>query len=324
MTVVESRNLQPAAQTFSLFQTDWWLDAVAPGRWQAVTVERGGAIVARWPYVWRNRFGLRVITQPPLTQTLGPWVLRQPGKYESTLSAEHKLLDAVIEALPACDLVVQNVDPALTNVLPFHWRGFTVTPRYTYRLDPCDDADALWAGFSDRCRNAIRKAERQLVVREDLGLDVLLELCAKTWANQGLAAPFDAALLQRIDATCVARGWRQLLVAEGADGNRHAAVYVVWDARTAYYLIGASDPVFRSSGANSLLLWRTIQATCGTSRRFDFEGSMNPGIESFFRSFGSRQVPFFSVRASARRMRALTALRDLSVACTGHPRRWFF
>jgi hypothetical protein len=73
-----------------------------------------------------------------------------------------------------------------------------------------------------------------------------------------------------------------------------------------------------------LLLWHAIQATCGASRAFDFEGSMNPGIESFFRSFGSRQVPFFSVRSTTRRMRALTALRDLSVACTGYPRRWFF
>ena len=57
---------------------------------------------------------------------------------------------------------------------------------------------------------------------------------------------------------------------------------------------------------------------------FDFEGSMNPGIESFFRSFGSRQIPFFNVRSTARRMRALTALRERSVACTGRPRRWFF
>jgi hypothetical protein len=32
----------PAASEEPIFHQPWWLDAVVPGRWEAVTVERGG------------------------------------------------------------------------------------------------------------------------------------------------------------------------------------------------------------------------------------------------------------------------------------------
>ena len=58
----------------AIFQQPWWLDAVVPGRWGEARVERDGRIVARLPFVVRGRGRLRVLTQPPLTQTLGPCV----------------------------------------------------------------------------------------------------------------------------------------------------------------------------------------------------------------------------------------------------------
>ena len=43
----------------AIFQQPWWLDAVAPGRWDEATVERDGRVVARLPYVVRGRRRLR-------------------------------------------------------------------------------------------------------------------------------------------------------------------------------------------------------------------------------------------------------------------------
>src|SRR6185436_4750407 len=45
----------------AIFQQPWWLDAVAPGRWGESTVERGGRIVARLPFVVRGRGRLRML-----------------------------------------------------------------------------------------------------------------------------------------------------------------------------------------------------------------------------------------------------------------------
>src|SRR5262245_26720571 len=62
----------------------------------------------------------------------------------------------------------------------------------------------------------------------------------------------------------------------------------------------------------SLLIWEAIQFSAKVTKRFDFEGSMVESIERFFRAFGARQVPYFSVKkVSSRRLRAYLALQAL-------------
>ena len=56
----------------TLFHEDWWLNAATGRRWDIVTVERDGVVVASMPFVLRNRFALRFLTMPPYTRTLGP------------------------------------------------------------------------------------------------------------------------------------------------------------------------------------------------------------------------------------------------------------
>ena len=85
--------MMPTVETAnSLFQQPWWLDATAPGAWAEATVERGGELVARWPYTLERRFGLRVLGQPPLSLFLGPW-LAHPGevKHSTRLARESVL-----------------------------------------------------------------------------------------------------------------------------------------------------------------------------------------------------------------------------------------
>ena len=52
---------------------------------------------------------------------------------------------------------------------------------------------------------------------------------------------------------------------------------------------------FRSSGAQSLILWEGIQFAAAHSKVFDFEGSMVEGIENFFRQFGGVCTPYYVV-----------------------------
>src|SRR5258708_7195479 len=109
--------------TNCLFEEPWWLDAVAPNAWDAVTVVRGGQVVARLPYVLRRRYGLLLLGHPPLTQTLGPWMALSAEKYATRLAEEKALASELIQCLPRCDLFAQNFSPAITNPLPFYWNG---------------------------------------------------------------------------------------------------------------------------------------------------------------------------------------------------------
>jgi hypothetical protein len=274
----------------SLFQQPWWLDAVAPGAWDALVVSGQGEIVGRLPFVRTERFGLTILTQPPLTQFLGPWVNAGAGKYDTRLAREHEILTRLIDALPPHDVFLQSCHYSVTNSLAFYWRGFSLSSNYTYALENLECHDQIWAGFRENIRRQIRKAERQVSVRLLEDVDTFIALNRMTFERQGMPLPYSADVVRRIDAACSVRGARRMFLAEGADGAPHAVLYLVWDHASAYYLMSGSDPRLRNSGAMSLLVWEAIKFASQVTRRFDFEGSMLQPVERFFRAFGARQV----------------------------------
>jgi hypothetical protein len=294
----------------SIFQQPWWLDAMAPGDWAEVSIERGGRTVARLPYVMRRRAGVRVLTQPPYTQTLGPWIRREPGaKAAKTVGGELELLAELEAALPPVHAFRQSFSPTMLNALPFYWTGYRLEMRYTYRLEGLSAEPVLWDGLSGSIRREIRKARSCLEVRDDLGIDRFYETWAKTFSRQGRRSP-DRGALERLEAACAPRGARAMLFASDAAARVHAVAYVVWDRHAAYYLLGGGDPDLRTSGASSLLMWEAIMRARQHTDAFDFEGSMLKPVERFFRAFGGRQTPYLHVSRTRGMARAVFGIRE--------------
>lgn len=305
--------------TNSLFEEPWWLDAVARGRWDAVEVCRGGELVARLPYVRNTRLGLTAINNPPLTQTLGPWLDARVGAGNTArrLQWEKEVVGELIDGLPKVDYFAQSLDPSLTNWLPFHWRGYQQTTRYTYVIDSLEDTERVWAGFQSNVRRNVRKAERTVTVTTGADADELYRLASLVFERQGRAMPYSRDLLARVVRASSGRGAGRIYCARDAEGNSHAAILVVWDARCAYYLVGGADPHRRNSEAGSLLFWHAIRDAASVTRRFDFEGSMLEPVERHFRGFGARQVPYLRVMHCSRRARFGLAVRDAAMALVG-------
>lgn len=56
-----------------IFSRAWWLDAAAgPDNWDVAIVQADGQVQASLPYVIKRRCGMTLLTQPSLTQTVGP------------------------------------------------------------------------------------------------------------------------------------------------------------------------------------------------------------------------------------------------------------
>jgi hypothetical protein len=307
--------------TNALFEQPWWLDSVVPGAWDEVVVRRGDDVVARLPYAYRRQLGMTVITQPPFTQTLGPWLATGDGKYSRRLDVEMKLLGQLVELLPPCHYFRQCFATSLTNWLPFHWAGFRATVKYTYRIEDLSDLDRVKHGFQEHVRRGIRKAGNVLEVDHDLPLDELLRLDAETYARQGLSPPNTQDAVRRLDAACAKRNARRVLGAVDRDGRTHAALYVVWDAATLYALIAARDAQLQTPGATTLLYWEAIRLASEVSRVFDFEGSMMRPIEHFVRGFGGRQTPYFCVSKAGSAARVALGARSAREALGRRMRR---
>lgn len=301
----------------SIFQQPWWLDAVSPDRWSEVVVKKNDEIIARLPYVKKRKYGLTLITLPVLTQTLGPWLKPSTAKYVNQLAEQKELMNSLIEQLPQSDYFVSNFHYSIENWLPFYWNGFTQTTYYSYVIENLQDLDLVWNGFQENIRREIRKAKKHAIVRTDLDLNCFLDINSLTFERQGKNLPYSRELIQRLDDACVKNQARQMFFAEDPQGRIHAAIYIIWDNKSAYYLMGGGDPQLRTSGATSLLMWEAIKFAATVTKKFDFEGSTIEPIERFFRAFGGRQIPYFQVRKNSRRMQLLLSGREIIESIRG-------
>lgn len=316
---VAEKSTAPAgsATSYNLFQEPWWLDVVATGEWEEVVVKQGGQVAARLPFVNRRRLGSTWLLQPKLTPSLGPWLRPSNAKLANRIAEEKELMQELIDALPRFDLFRQTFAPEVTYWLPFYWRGFSQTTRYTYRLSDLTDLAGLWTGLRENIRREIRKAKKTVVVRSDLDIDCFARTWALTFARQGAGLPVSTDLLHRLDLACEKRDCRRMFFAEDARGKIHAAAFLVWNADCAYYLMGGGDPNLRNSGAGSLVIWEAIAFASTVSRQFDFEGSMIEPVERFFRAFGGRPVPFFSLSKLSQQMKFLAGFYHAGSALLG-------
>ena len=312
-----ARDLDEAS---TIFEQPWWLDAVAPNAWDAVQVSRGDKVVARLAYVAKKKRGLTALSMPPLTLTLGPWLAPSTAKYANQLSQQKELMTSLIEQLPPCDYFSQYFHHSVTNWLPFYWKGFNQTTRYTYVIEALDDLERVWSQFQNSVRGHIRKAQKQLVVRTDLDIERFLDINALSFKRQGLDVPYSREVVRRLDAACSKRQARRMFFAEDARGRIHAVLYFVWDKSSTYALMGGADPELRNSGADSLLTWEAIRCAATMAKMFNLAGSMIEPVEHFNRAFGGVQTPYFHVTRFSRRMRFLVAGRDMAKALLGSPR----
>jgi hypothetical protein len=280
-----------------LFLRDWWLDAVCGENWGAVTSEKGGDFVATLPYYLAKRVGFTVITMPRLTQSMGPWIKYPEGqKRTSKLAFDKSVMTELIEGLPPCAMFSQTFHYTQRNWLPFHFKGFKETTRYTYVLSDLSNPEEVFAGIQKNTRTDIKNAEKNGINVESFDdVDELYRLFDMTLGKHDMAAPFPVDLLHRIDSQASKLGCRKILLAKDGQGVTHSAAYLVWDDATAHYILSGSDPSCRDSGATSLMLWKAIEHASSIGRAFNFEGSMIESIEQYFRGFGGEPMPYFHV-----------------------------
>jgi hypothetical protein len=284
-----------------LFSKDWWLDTVCgEDKWRVLLAEEKGNILAAMPLYIPHP---KIISMPPYTQTMGVWFAQEAAdaKYTATLGKRQALCKRFVEALKPYPSFLQNFHYKITDWLPFYWEGYRQTTRYTYLLPDIREPERLWGNMSPNIRRNICKARDKfrIEVKRDIPVDSFLRVYALSFERQRRRAPHTDTL-KRLIAKCRERGQGCLWGGYDTGGRLHAAAFIVWQESSAYYLAGGCDPALRASGAHSLALWEGIQYAARYTSLFDFEGSMIPGVERFFREFGAIQTPFFTLYRNER------------------------
>ncbi len=269
-----------------IFYQPWYLDAIiGADSWLPIVYLHGDDPRAIWPIYLKEKWGQRYITLPPLTPQLGPWYhIDSTAKRTTRLSHIREYLTGLTELLPQHLLLQVHCDPALNYWIPMHTAGYQLHQRYTYRIS-LRDTDDMWADIDTKQRNRIRKAQSSIRIQLSDDKAVFWELNQMTYDRQDRSMPYSQEYVETWDAVLSANGSSRLYLAYVAE-QAIAGIYIVHDQRCAYLMAIGSDPAHSDTHAVSSLIWKAIQDYSTTHAIFDFEGSMIPRIESFFRSFG--------------------------------------
>lgn len=288
------RKLCEKDKTVPIFSQPWWLDTVCAGtdNWDVVIFEKGGQLLGALPYFVKRKYGFTILTSPKLTQTLGVWLAPSKTKYANKLKKEKEIMQGLISSLPKYHIFFQSFHNSITNWLPFYWKGFEQTTKYTYVIEDLTNIDSVWNATNPNIKTDVRKARKILEVVSDISFEEFYRVISLTYKRQNLEITYSFDFLKKVFDETLKHDSGKIFCAVDAQGNTHAVVFLIWDENTAYYLIGGADPELRNSGAASLCVWEAIKFSATVSQTFDFEGSMVEGIERFFRGFGAKQKPY--------------------------------
>ncbi len=274
-----------------LFMQPWWLDAVSPG-WDAAVAKKGDMVTGLWAYPVEQKLGVDMLRTPLLTPYLGPHVFYPHDLKESKLdSFEYEAVSELIKQLPAARVWHLAIQPGIKQVGLFRQHGLKPQVQQTFLLDLSGDEASLLANMKESVRRNIKAAEKEITVTTSADhLQELFQFHRATLSRKDKAVSYTLADARRVFDACRAHNACTLWVAKEGDAVQ-AIVWQVWDDNCSYYLMGGQSPAAGSYKAMTALLWHAIKDAKKRGHRiFDFEGSMDEGVERFFRNFGGEKA----------------------------------
>jgi len=243
-----------------------------------------------------KKIGLTVCRDAPFTPHCGPFLKVNAKNHVAVMDTWKKALSLMADYLEQCcfPVVSFSLVKDIIDVQPFIWRKYKVIPHYTYLIDLGQPIDVILKNMSPERRNDLKKGDK-------LGISV--RLCSDYKAVQSLVMQSFSRQDMKIDNQCLesilfnfADSSNSFAFVAEDDNHTIAAAFCIYDAKTAYYLLGGYSHDNKHRSAGPLVCYEAIKyAKQMGIKVFDFEGSMVPAIESYFRGFGGTITPYYRI-----------------------------
>jgi len=304
-----------AESLISVFAQPWYLDLVCGGvdGWESIVILSKGTAIGAIAFPKYKKQGFTAVTNVKQWPYAQVWISYPDDmKPVSRKAREVEVLEKIVSEIPSVDRFNLKFDHTFENWLPFYWKGYSQTTYYTYILPTSElSLTNIRSHYKESVRRALKKGNKFLSV-DDGNVEDLISLGQKTFMRQNMAYPNDPEKVRKVVSKCIENGSGKLYQASDQEGRVHSCIFVLSDKLMSYYMLGGSDPELRNSGAMNVLLDHAISKASEKGGDFNFEGSMVPGIERFFRTFGATQVPLLKVyKNSSFVLRAINSFKSL-------------
>jgi hypothetical protein len=277
-----------------VFFQPWWLNIVSK-HWDIALADDNGVISGVWPFSMDKKIGLKLVRNPLLTPYLGPlFFFPEQLPEDQKASFEQATFQELWQQIPRWDSFDLEANLSFTNDELFNQKGFDVTHHITYETDLQQPEEKLFSAFHTNHRNLIKQAAQHNKVAEGkASLPKLLALHKETFSRKKKAYPFHADMIEQLVSESLKRDAGNLFAATDEEDNITACIFTVWDSDKMYLLLSTVDLEQAHPGAVRLLIWHAIKTARDKGLKiFDFEGSMDPGIEAFFKRFGGTRKTY--------------------------------
>lgn len=282
-------------QNASVFNSPDWLELFSKIKLFGIFNNNSELIGAFYFYSY-TKYGLELNICPPFTPHNGLFFENRAENSANINSFNKNVMNEVAEFVNDLNskLLVFVLPAGVLETQPFTWKNMEVKVKYTYHIDLGNSEEQLLANLSSEKRKSLNKAKADgLRIERTEDMKAVKEVVLKTFARKQISRNldyFDKILFN------FANTKNSFAYVAHQDGKAIAASFCVHDQHSAYYLFGGYDSVQKHHGAGVSCMWQSILYAKQIGLKiFDFEGSMIPEVEKYFREFGGTLTPYYHV-----------------------------
>jgi len=250
--------------------------------------------------------GLKFCITPPFTPSNGLFFENKAKNKANRNSFEKGIMQLLADHFDTVkgSLLVSAFPSSFTDMQPFIWKKQRVAPRYTYVVALDQSEEQLLENLTSEKRKSLRRAEKDEVsISACDDMKIIKKLVEKTFDRR--EKKLNAVMLDKILFEFASKENSFAYIArKGKDPI--ACTFCVHDSKGAYYLFGGYDESNKHHGAGVSTMWQSIlHAKNKGLEFFDFEGSMIPEVERYFREFGGKHVVYFEVNKTSKALQLM-------------------
>jgi hypothetical protein len=264
-----------------VYARSWYLDIVSPG-WDALVEDDYDTL---FPLTHNRKFGISYLFQPYFTQQLGLFTVNH-----LTENLVSDFLEAIPHKFRFAEIHLNSLNKVDTSV-------YQASPRINLELDLINTYENLRKNYDKNTIRNLKKAfESSIVIRRKVEPDELITLFRENFGKKEKKIKFaHYEILRKLMSYCLKERTGIIMGAFLPDGKLCAAAFFLLDRSRVIFHFAASDSIARETGAMFLLIDSFIREHAGQSLTLDFEGSNDPNVSRFYKSFGASECNYTKI-----------------------------
>jgi len=267
-----------------IYAYTWYLDMVNED-WEAL-VENDYERV--FPLTPGKKFGINYLFQPRFTQQLGIFSRSILG--EETVQ---NFFNAIPRKFRLIDINLNSFNPAKND-------DAGIKPWINHELDLINSYDKIAANYSTNLKRNLKKARNSPVtlvksIKPENIIDLFKKNKGKDLNNLTME---DYELMRRLIYVMIYKRTVEIVGAYSEVNELCAGAFFVRDNKKVIFYFSATNDYAREHAAMPLIIDNFIRDHAHSHTTLDFEGSNDPNLARFYKSFGAKELTYPHIEKS--------------------------